>query len=172
MDNKHIKGVVLAGGQSTRMGKDKALLDYKGKPLLRHMINILEETGLTDIYVSGNFEGYNCIPDTEPLKGPAHAINNILKQLSNQNGILFIPIDMPLLTPDILNILLEQDNGGYFQDRPLPSFIKSAHSNDNPDAVKGLLQSLNVPQVPLSPHLSDYMANTNTPQDWQKALLA
>ncbi len=172
MNNKNVKGVVLAGGKSSRMGENKALLDYKGKPLVRHMINILESTGLTDIYISGDLEGYNCIKDIVPRQGPAHAMNNILKSFHGHSGVIFIPIDMPLLSPDILNILLEQDNGGYFQDLPLPVFIKSQHSKKCPDAVKDLLHTLSVPQIPLSTYLNDYMANTNTPEDWKKILKA
>ena len=39
--DKKIAGVVLAGGKSSRMGKNKAMLIYNGKPLLNHMVGIL-----------------------------------------------------------------------------------------------------------------------------------
>ncbi len=36
-------GFVLAGGQSSRMGRDKALLTFAGQPLIAHALAILRE---------------------------------------------------------------------------------------------------------------------------------
>lgn len=33
----HLTAIVLAGGQSTRMGIDKGLMDFNGKPLISHV---------------------------------------------------------------------------------------------------------------------------------------
>ena len=67
-------GIILAGGKSSRMGSDKGLLPYKGKPLVTYAIEVLRP--LTDrIIIVGNNEAYkqfDCplIPDEIADCGP------------------------------------------------------------------------------------------------------
>ena len=56
-DFNAIAGVVLTGGRSSRMGQNKALLDYQGKPLIEHMMEILKTTGIKEIFISGDVDG-------------------------------------------------------------------------------------------------------------------
>ena len=42
-----MNGFILAGGRSTRMGSDKALLNYAGRPLIAHAVAVLQDAGLT-----------------------------------------------------------------------------------------------------------------------------
>ena len=172
MDKKKIVGVVLAGGRSSRMGQDKALLDYNGKPLLDHMIGLLEKSGLTDIYVSGDFEGYRCIPDSAPHEGPAYAMHDVLTALDGYDGALFVPVDMPLLSAEILRLLIRQDKGGYFMNSPLPAFVTAPPPEESPKSVKGFLALTKTYPMILPPELENCMSNTNTPEEWQEALRA
>ena len=48
-----ITGIVLAGGLSTRMGRDKALLPWQGRTLLEHMRGLLMQAGAREVWVSG-----------------------------------------------------------------------------------------------------------------------
>lgn len=107
-DFSAIAGVVLAGGRSSRMGKNKALLDYQGKPLVEHMMEIIKRAGIREIFISGDVDGYDCLPDPAPFTGPAEAIKSIIQRLSSYAGFLFVPVDMPLLKPEMLHLLLNK----------------------------------------------------------------
>lgn len=164
-------GIVLAGGKSSRMGQSKALLNYKGKPLLDHMIGLLEQLDLSDVYVSGDITDYNCIVDEHKYAGPARAIHNVLLKIGSYDGVLFIPVDMPFLQPELLRILLEVPQGACFDNYPLPLYITKNSIDINPaDSVKELLQNADVLSVELPQDLESCMANTNTPEEWGKLL--
>ena len=49
----HISVVILAGGQSSRMGKNKALLMREGKTQLQHCVDLMTEMGFAEVKVSG-----------------------------------------------------------------------------------------------------------------------
>ncbi len=172
MGKGNITGVVLAGGQSLRMGENKALLDYKGQPLLDHMIGLLQRTGIDDIYVSGDLKGYRCIPDSAPHEGPAFAMHDVLSKLQKSSGVLFVPVDMPFLREDVLQLLIEQENGGYFVNSPLPAFITKPCPQQRFKSVKELLGATMVGSLALPPEFEGCMRNTNTPEDWKEVLSA
>ncbi len=46
-----IAGIVLAAGESSRMGADKALLMYRGRTFLDHIISSLREAGIGRVVV-------------------------------------------------------------------------------------------------------------------------
>jgi len=104
-----ITGVIIAGGKSKRMGKDKLFLLFKGKTLLANAEELLENI-VTDILISTNHKKlqttYPIIND--PIKdiGPIAGIYQAL-QKSRTQKIIVIPVDMPLLNIEILQFLLK-----------------------------------------------------------------
>lgn len=163
-----IAGVVLAGGRSSRMGQDKAFLDFGGKPLIDHMMELLRDVGLKDVYVSGDIEGYPSIPDTQSFNGPACAIADVMAHLSQYDGVLFVPVDMPLLSAGILKTLTQSKAGGYFEQWPLPAFITQPCMVENAYSVQKLLDEQEVTPLAIPEHHKAEMQNFNTPDDWQK----
>ncbi|MBI1954609.1 MAG: molybdenum cofactor guanylyltransferase, partial [Proteobacteria bacterium] len=127
MAYQKIAGVVLAGGRSSRMGQDKALLTYKGQPFIKHMVHLLQKTKIEDVYISSCksylSEQFLCLQDRTPYAGPAQAILDILLQLIDYKGILFVPVDMPFLTAELLHFLLTHEKGAYYEGFPLPVYI-------------------------------------------------
>lgn len=166
----NIAGVVLAGGRSSRMGRDKAFLDFGGKPLINHMMELLRDTGLNDVYVSGDIEGYPSIPDTQSFNGPACAIADVMTHLSQYDGVLFVPVDMPLLSVGILDVLMQSDGGGYFEQWPLPAFITQPCVVENAYSVQKLLDNQGIAPLEIPAQYKAEMQNLNTPEDWKKVI--
>lgn len=77
-----LSAIVLAAGRSTRMGRDKALLEVEGVPLWRRQRDILVTAGATELFLSARPEWdwahavtsfsavlYDAVPDQGPLVG-------------------------------------------------------------------------------------------------------
>jgi molybdopterin-guanine dinucleotide biosynthesis protein A len=95
-------GFVLAGGQSRRMGRDKALVEWGNISLLEHMVQLLS-TVSDKVQVVGRAE----FPDRLPGKGPLGGILTAL-ELTNQDANLFVAVDLPLLTASFLRLFNER----------------------------------------------------------------
>lgn len=103
-------GFVLAGGQSSRMGRDKALLPFAGRPLVAHTLAILREAGL-EAQIAGAraaLEEYApVVPDTEPGQGPLGGICAALAVCACRWAV-FLPVDLPLVPASLIAYLLHR----------------------------------------------------------------
>jgi molybdopterin-guanine dinucleotide biosynthesis protein A len=103
-----ICGYVLAGGRSSRMGRDKALLELAGKPLIEHAVTKLRRV-CTEVYILAGAEGEHAglaqyaplVHDPHPGCGPMGGFEAALKQ-SIFDWNLFLPVDMPFLPSALL----------------------------------------------------------------------
>lgn len=108
--NQNISGAITAGGKSSRMGEDKGLINYNGKPLVSYGIELLSL--FTDnIFISTNNSVYSqfrkpLINDIYKNCGPLGGIHAILITIDT-NFALVISCDMPLLTSLVLKKLVE-----------------------------------------------------------------
>jgi molybdopterin-guanine dinucleotide biosynthesis protein A len=162
-----IAGVVLAGGKSSRMGRDKALLLYQGRPMIDTMIDLLQGSGCTDVFVSGDRSGYHCIPDREQFQGPAAAMRHVLEELSAYQGVLFVPVDMPLLTVKSLQLLTARKSGAFFEGHFLPVYIAKCDIVSTEVSVHEFLKELGIASIPCPADADKFLVNLNTPEDWQ-----
>ncbi len=165
----NIAGVVLAGGKSSRMGTNKALLSYKQTPLIEHMQQILKDTGIDRVIISGQVDGYESFPDKTPFQGPVKAIEDIIEENEDAiKGFLFVPVDMPLLNSDVLDVLLSYPEGAYFNERPLPAYISAPYCKTNAHSVRQMLDQLSIKPVRIPETLIPCMENVNTPEEWRE----
>lgn len=99
-----VGGYVLAGGRSTRMGRDKALLEFAGRPLVQHAV--LKLRRLTDdvSILSDRSElaaFAPLVPDLRVGCGPLGGIEAALAH-TRHDWILVLPVDMPFLPTVVL----------------------------------------------------------------------
>jgi molybdopterin-guanine dinucleotide biosynthesis protein A len=102
-------GFVLAGGQSSRMGADKALVPFDGQPLVARALGILREAGLTAA-ISGPrslLAAYApVVEDSEPGCGPLGGVCAALASSSAPHAV-FLPVDLPLMSASLVAFLLD-----------------------------------------------------------------
>jgi len=108
----HAAGFVLAGGASSRMGRDKAQLVFGGKPLVERTLAILREAGLTATIAGarGPLEQLAhfgpVIADAEPGLGPLGGICTALASTSARLAV-FLTVDAPFLPFGLIRFLLD-----------------------------------------------------------------
>ena len=88
-------GVILAGGQSSRMGLDKATLPIAGTTLLEYMRAKLQRAGIDEIVICRNAPGF--LNDEIPQLGPLGALYTLSQRYPGRRALI-IPVDMPLLS--------------------------------------------------------------------------
>lgn len=107
---KTINGYILAGGKSSRMGTDKGLLDFNGKPIVQLVIEQLQPVFNKVVIVSNNVDyekfGLEVIPDLIKDIGPAGGIHAALSH-SNSEKIFIVSCDMPFITTKAILYIIE-----------------------------------------------------------------
>ncbi len=103
-----MNGFVLAGGQSTRMGRDKALLELNGRPLAALAVEKMRALGL-DASICGVRPDLarfaRVISDNFPQSGPVAGIEAGLT-VSEADFNLFLPVDAPLVPIEFLHWMI------------------------------------------------------------------
>lgn len=178
MRPSEISAAVLAGGCSTRMGRDKASLPFGDGTLLTHQIQKLKKLGVDEVLISGTADG---IPDVYPHRGPLSGIHACLKQ-AKHDAVLFLSVDVPLLPAETLLALIEAHQSGVtllehdgeieplmgIYDRALAETCEAILKTER-TSVRRLLDLAEVRTVPYTgdPAL---LFNCNTPEAYQKLL--
>lgn len=108
--NSDITGVILAGGQSRRMGFNKAQAEMHGESMLIRMIDKLKEITQTIVVSSGNVSypniPYPQIPDEFPQCGPLGGIYSVLKASSTSLNLV-VSCDIPLVSISLLKYIVD-----------------------------------------------------------------
>jgi molybdopterin-guanine dinucleotide biosynthesis protein A len=107
-------GIVLAGGGSTRMGADKALLDWGGLPLVVHVAGVLRAAVTGPVVVVGARgqplpplpAGVTAVEDAVADRGPLEGLHAGLAALEGRAEQAFVaPVDAVLLRPGVIDVL-------------------------------------------------------------------
>jgi molybdopterin-guanine dinucleotide biosynthesis protein A len=101
---------VLAGGQSTRMGADKAFMQLEGRTLLGHAL-ALAKSVTSDVRIVGSpekFAGFGEVVEDEfPQHGPLAGIHAALRASSSELNLM-LAVDMPFVEVPFLEYLFQE----------------------------------------------------------------
>jgi molybdopterin-guanine dinucleotide biosynthesis protein A len=185
-------GIVLSGGESRRMGANKAFLKLFGVPLIEHVLRALR--GICDKLVivtnsPAQYADYNAavITDVFDLRGPLTGIYSGLLHSTDEYNFV-AACDMPFLNPGLISFMTgltgEQDIvapsvGGLVEPlhaiycrRLLPVIAKRIHEDAR--RIQGLFSETRVRYVTedeidlYDPQRRSFM-NLNTPQEYKEA---
>jgi len=107
-----LKALIMAGGKSVRMGKDKTHISYHGKPQFAHVYSLFEEMGV-EPYVSCRAEqasyfqenGFRTVADRILDMGPISGISSAF-MLAPNHAWLVIASDIPFIDKEIISELI------------------------------------------------------------------
>ncbi len=109
MNIKDISFLILAGGKSSRMGTEKADLEYGGKTFLNGLIHKANEIGFEEIIISGyRGELYNIsiINDELENRGPLGGMYSCFKATKNELCFV-VSVDVPQIEKSLITLLLD-----------------------------------------------------------------
>jgi molybdopterin-guanine dinucleotide biosynthesis protein A len=187
-----LTAVLLAGGDSQRMGRDKATIVFRGEPLWQRQLELLRDLQPDKILVSVRKEPAwlpletELLLDEPPFRGPLGGLTMALERMQTSH-LVALAVDMPFMTSGQLRILWGLATPGcgvlpMIGDRaePLAAIYPREAGGDLRNALAGTnfsLQSvsrtlvqqgtLRVFQVP--PEDSERYRSVNEPGDFQGA---
>ena len=186
----NVSAVLLAGGESRRMGKDKATLLFRGKPLWQIQLELLRRLAPKEIFVSARTNpvwrpaDVQFVADDPPSRGPLSGLAASLAQMRTKH-LLALAIDMPFMTEKYLRFLCSQIEPGRgviarVDDRfePLAAIYPNGASTDLRSALSSSdfsLQSLinrivtadKFRVIPVTQEEKNFFLNVNTLVDLQ-----
>jgi len=182
-----IAAVILAGGQSKRMGSNKALLRIDEVTFIARIINTLRER-FSEIIISANDPHEYLVfkrpvlPDTFKNYGPLAGIHAALNSISSEY-VFTTSCDVPFITTEIVDAIIEKrdldtvliaDDGT--RTHPLiglyPKAVFTAidrYLREDKRSVHHFLTTVKLVKVDVSKY-SNSLRNINTPEDYEREI--
>lgn len=105
-------GIILAGGKSSRMGRNKAFLEWEGRPLIERTLDIFTSVFAEVLISANNPELYSqydlkVVPDNFLEMGPMGGLEACLK-VAKYEYSFFAACDMPFLEEEVIRFMAAQ----------------------------------------------------------------
>jgi molybdopterin-guanine dinucleotide biosynthesis protein A len=105
-----LTAVLLAGGESRRMGRDKAAIVFRGQPLWQRQLELLRGLRPEKIFVSVRQEPSwrpletELLLDEPPSRGPLSGLTKALERMQTSH-LVVLAVDMPFMTSEQMRVL-------------------------------------------------------------------
>ncbi|OZA72165.1 MAG: molybdopterin-guanine dinucleotide biosynthesis protein A [Caulobacter sp. 39-67-4] len=168
--------LILTGGGSRRMGRDKAALDWDGARAVDRLADVARAVGARDVLTVGAELGLPWVPDPEPGAGP---VGGVLAGVAALRALgldraLILAVDAPTLTvEDLAPLLAAQAPGAAYEGLPLPMALTFAALPE--DAVAGwplrrLVERTGLLTLALPAEAEARLRGANTPEERARLL--
>jgi len=112
-----LSAVLLAGGESRRMGQDKATLRFEGEPLWKRQLKLLRQIASGQLFVSARTrpswlpDDAELVLDDSPSRGPLSGLTKALASMRTTH-LIALAVDMPFMTGEQMIKLRELAEAG------------------------------------------------------------
>lgn len=137
-------GVVLVGGRSRRMGRDKALMPWQGRTLLNRAVGVLQSCFERVAVIGPARAGYDesgveVLADFRPGLGPLGGIHTALVRAAGLD-VFVLACDLPQVEPDLVRWIVEDGDEATALKRPIQkgSFARVVRDRQGPQPLCGL----------------------------------
>jgi molybdopterin-guanine dinucleotide biosynthesis protein A len=169
-------GAILAGGQSRRFGRDKALVEWRGRTLIEHVADALA-TSVETLVVCGRTSaprGLRVVPDRPaPGLGPLGGVCGAL-QFAREHGmthVITVPCDAPVIPCELLEALGQSADAAYLPQAPVfgtwpADYAPRLEAHLRSDADRSIRWWASI----VGAHQLSFegtIPNLNAPQDWE-----
>ena len=111
-----INAILMASGLSQRMGENKLMLEFKGKKIYEHTLDLLEEVGFDEVIVASSYKeiledararGFVAVENADNEIGKSSSIKLGVRKTDEDANMMFFVADQPLLRKETCEKLIE-----------------------------------------------------------------
>ncbi|MCF8258785.1 MAG: molybdenum cofactor guanylyltransferase [Flavobacteriales bacterium] len=178
-------GIILAGGKSSRMGQDKGLMPFRGKPMVQHVIDAAAMVCNSFVLVTDHpiysMFGFPVMADEVKGFGPVAGILSGLRRSATDRNLV-LSCDVPFVTPALLKelvlcsadadvIVAEGPDGrmhpliAVYSKSCIAAFAKAVDSDEH--RLRTVLESLEVHCMAFGAEMETQLRNVNSQKDFQ-----
>lgn len=179
-----VTGIILAGGKSSRMGQDKGLMRFCGRPMVQHVIDAAAMVCNTFILVTDHpmytMFGFPTVADEVRGFGPVAGILSGLRRSSTERNLV-LSCDVPFITPALLKelvtcpadadvIVAEGADGrihpliAIYTKRCIPALEQAINADEH--RLRNVLEKLRVHRVRFGEEAESQLRNINSMKDF------
>lgn len=157
--------IILCGGASRRMGRDKALLDWGGVRAVDRVAALARTVGATALVTAGADLGLPWVPDDETAAGPVGGVLAGARALGTER-LLVLAVDAPTMTAEDLAPLLAA--GGFYEGLPIPMVVETRALPADAEAgwpLRRLVERAGLAALPVPEGAMARLRGANTPEE-------